>query len=74
MLSKHHSLSEEFAPYKDTCTQLKQNDQEFHHLWHEFHHIDKQINKTESVMTASHLKRRRLKVQDEIYARLRTCA
>ncbi|QGP53290.1 hypothetical protein PsalMR5_00696 [Piscirickettsia salmonis] len=74
MLSKHHNLSEEFALYKKTCNQLKQQDLEFHQLWQQFHHIDKEINKTISVITASQLKRQRLKIQDAIYSRLKACA
>ena len=72
----NHSLANELPEYREKIHALKLSDQHFHKLFNEYHEVDKEIHRLEtedSPVTDEHmetLKKQRLLLKDQLYARL----
>lgn len=72
----HHPLVHEFPEHRETLHRLKLNDTHFARLAAEYEEIDKEIVRIEdeveaaSDVTLETLKKRRLLLKDQLYARL----
>ncbi|MCF6323443.1 MAG: DUF465 domain-containing protein [Gammaproteobacteria bacterium] len=76
MLEHHHDLSREFPEFKTRIHEFKQNDRHLIKLYDQYQEIDKELFRIEEgIETPSDeytetLKKRRLKIKDELYAML----
>jgi uncharacterized protein YdcH (DUF465 family) len=74
MTIEHHSFAEEFPEFKDLIHELKLNDNHFKRLFDEYDSVDKEVVRFEQeveVACDEHLedvKKKRLKLKDELYA------
>lgn len=77
MVIEHHDLVHEFPEYRHQIHELKQKDTHFARLFDEYHEVDREIRRIEQeIETPSdayteELKKRRVKLKDELYAMLR---
>lgn len=77
MLGESHELTEEFPEFKDRIAELRSHDEHFAELCGEYERINKEVIhiENESVNTSDfyweNLKKRRLKLKDELYVMLR---
>jgi len=73
MPEHHHDLASEFPEFKQRIHELKQNDRHFIKLYDEYQEIDKEVFRIEEeIETPSDeytetLKKKRLKLKDELY-------
>ena len=73
---EHHPLVHEFPEHRDALHQLKLSDAHFARLTEEYETVDKEIVRIEddiqaaSDVTLETLKKQRLQLKDQIYARL----
>lgn len=73
----HHDIGREFPQFRDRIHELKTGDAHFARLFDEYHQVDKEIARIEQEVqpasddAAEELKRRRVKLKDEIFAMLR---
>lgn len=73
----HHDIGREFPEYRDRIHDLKTGNAHFARLFDEYHAVDKEIARIEQEVqpasddAAEELKRRRVKLKDEIFAMLR---
>ncbi len=78
MTLEHHDLHHEFPEFKDAIHQLKVNDHHFARLFGEYHTATSEVEKLEGVgipvgdATFEELKKKRLRLKDELYAILRS--
>ncbi len=78
MSEEHHDLVHEFPEYREQIHQLKINNLHFQKLFETHHDLQKQINRFEvdiEVTTDEHLeelKKKRLKVKDELFGMLQS--
>ncbi len=74
MPEHHHDLANEFPAFKARIHELKQNDRHFIKQYDEYQDVDKEVFRIEEgIETPSDeytetLKKRRLKLKDELYA------
>ncbi len=77
MFGEHHDLVHEFPEYREQIHQLKLSDHHFARLFDEYHTVDREVRRIESqIETPSDhylesLKKRRLRLKDELYEMLR---
>lgn len=77
MIEHHHDLAHEFPQLKARIRELKQSDHHFTRLYQEYQDVDKEIFRIEEeIETPSdeyteELKKKRLKLKDELYAILK---
>ena len=80
MTIEHHNLLHEFPEFKDKIHQLKTSNHHFARLFDEYHLATAEVEKLEGlgvpVADASfeELKKKRLKLKDELYGMLRAQA
>ncbi|HEX5392993.1 MAG TPA: DUF465 domain-containing protein [Rhodocyclaceae bacterium] len=80
MSIEHHDLHHEFPEFKDTIHQLKTSNNHFARLFDEYHVTTAGVEKLEgegvpvSDTTFDALKKKRLKLKDELYSILRASA
>jgi len=73
----HHDLHHEFPEFKDAIHQLKSNNNHFARLFDEYHVATSEVEKLEGTgipvgdNTFEELKKKRLKLKDELYGILR---
>ncbi len=73
----HHDIGREFPEYRDRIHSLKTSNAHFARLFDEYHELDKQVARIEQEIEptsddhAEELKKRRLKLKDELFAMLR---
>ena len=73
----HHDIGREFPEYRDRIHSLKTGNAHFARLFDEYHDLDKQVARIEQEIepasdeAAEELKKRRLKLKDELFAMLR---
>ena len=71
-----HDLVDEFPEFKNEIVKLKAEDQRFGHLFAEYHQVNGEVRDVEehdvpiSDVVFEELKKRRLKLKDELYALL----
>lgn len=71
-----HDLLDEFPEYKSEILRLKTEDQRFALLYDEYHSVNTEVRNVEehdvpiSDLVFEELKKRRLKLKDEVYAML----
>lgn len=76
MLGEHHGLAHEFPDYRDRIHELKMADEHFRELMQRYDDVNTKVEhyeqKGEPVAdeTLEELKKERLHLKDEIYARL----
>jgi uncharacterized protein YdcH (DUF465 family) len=76
MTPEHHDLVHEFPEYKDAIHVLKTGNNHFRKLFDEYHALDKEIIRAEQeIETPSdahmeELKKKRLKLKDELFGML----
>ena len=76
MTPGHHDLHHEFPEFKDTIRELKMNDNHFARLFDEYHVATTEVEKLEGQgvpvgdQVFDALKKKRLKLKDELYAML----
>lgn len=69
-----HDLLDEFPEYKNEILRLKTTDQSFARLYDEYHKVNTEVRNVEehdvpiSDLAFEELKKRRLKLKDEVYA------
>lgn len=74
MLGEKHDLIHEFPEHKDRIHELKLNDHHFAKLFDEYHEIEHEVrrieegNETPSDEYTEELKKKRLKLKDDLYA------
>ncbi len=74
MPEHHHDLAREFPEFKTRIHEFKQNDRHFIKLYAEYQEVDKEVFRIEEgIETPSDeyietLKKRRLKLKDELYS------
>lgn len=77
MSEASHDLAHEFPEYKDKIHELKTSNGRFTHLARDYHDVAKELHRIEvGIDTPSDayvegLKRKRLKLKDELYAMLK---
>ena len=73
MFGEHHNLEHEFPEYLERIAQLKTNDPHFAELYQAYHAIDDEVYRIEEqIETPSDyytedLKKKRVKLKDELY-------
>lgn len=73
----HHDLHHEFPEFKDAIHQLKSSNNHFARLFDEYHVATSEVEKLEGTgvpvgdSTFEELKKKRLKLKDELYGILR---
>ena len=73
----HHDIRREFPEYRDRIHSLKTSNAHFARLFYEYHELYKQVARVEQEIEptsddhAEALKKRRLKLKDELFAMLR---
>ena len=73
----HHDIGREFPENRDRIHSLKTSNAHFARLFDEYHELDKQVARVEQEIEptsddhAEALKKRRLKLKDELFAMLR---
>ena len=73
----HHDIGRELPEYRDRIHSLKTSNAHFARLFDEYHELDKQVARIEQEIEptsddhAEELKKRRLKLKDELFAMLR---
>lgn len=73
---EHHDLHHEFPEFKETIHQMKVGNHHFAKLFDEYHHVNREVitlegkNVPVADETAEELKKRRLKLKDELYSML----
>lgn len=78
MTIEHHDLHHEFPEFKDAIHNLKTSNNHFARLFNEYHVATSEVEKLEGKgvpvddATFEDLKKKRLKLKDELYAMLRT--
>ena len=76
MTPEHHDLHHEFPEFKDAIRELKMNDNHFARLFDEYHVATTEVEKLEGQgvpvgdQEFDALKKKRLKLKDELYAML----
>ncbi len=76
MFGESHDIHHDFPQYRDTIKQLHDNDSDFQNIYREYHAVDHEIHYIEqnvepvSDVYAEHLKKKRVLLKDQIYARL----
>ncbi|MDZ7711318.1 MAG: DUF465 domain-containing protein [Roseovarius sp.] len=71
-----HELHEEFPEFEEKITELKQSDAHFARLAEEYHEVNRQVHRAETLVEpmeeqAEHgLRRERARLKDEIYRML----
>ena len=76
MLGEHHGLAHEFPEYRDRIHELKMSDEHFHQLMERYDEVNTKVERYEQEgepvadETLEELKKERLNLKDEIYARL----
>lgn len=76
MFGEHHKLAEEFPEFKDRIHELKTHDPHFAEVYDEYTDVDNQIYRIEEQIEAAsdayteELKKKRLRLKDELYALL----
>ena len=77
MHNEQHDLSHEFPEYRDRIHTLKMESAHFRTLFDEYHNLDRQVHRADTDVEplsdehAEELKKRRLKLKDELYALLK---
>ncbi|HID50225.1 MAG TPA: DUF465 domain-containing protein [Chromatiales bacterium] len=77
MFGEHHDLAHEFPELKEQIHNLKINNLHFARLFEEYENLDKEIYRIEEQIENTsdtymeELKKKRLKVKDELYAMLK---
>ncbi len=77
MLGEHHDLVHEFPEYREKIHQLKVGDQHFARLFDAYHEVDREIRRIEMEIETpgdsylESLKKRRVRLKDELYEMLR---
>ncbi|MCK9284563.1 MAG: DUF465 domain-containing protein [Rhodocyclaceae bacterium] len=80
MAVEHHDLHHEFPEYKETIHKLKTGNSHFSRLFDEYHVATVEVEKLEGKgipvgdTTFDDLKKKRLKLKDELYSMLRAAA
>jgi uncharacterized protein YdcH (DUF465 family) len=76
VFGEHHDLLHEFPEYKDRIDELKSKDAEFARLCEEFDALDEELLKiqqeieTPSDIYVENLKKKRVHLKDQLYAKL----
>ncbi len=77
MSIEHHDLHHEFPEYKEAIHRLKTSNSHFSRLFDEYHLTNTEVEKLEGAgipvddVTFEELKKKRLKLKDELYSMLR---
>lgn len=72
-----HELAEEFPEFKERIHELKASDGHFQRLFDDYHEVNREVHRAEAAglnISDEHyeeLKRKRMGLKDEIYARLK---
>ncbi len=80
MYGEHHDLLHEFPEHKDRIHALKTSDHHFARLFDEYHEVDKEIRRIEQQIETppdhyvEALKKKRLRLKDELYEMIQACA
>lgn len=80
MFGESHDIYQEFPEYQDMIKQLHDSDTEFKNIYSEYHAITHEIDEIEhnvetvSDVYAEDLKKKRVLLKDQIYARLEASA
>jgi uncharacterized protein len=76
MFGESHEIHQDFPQYRDMINQLHESDVEFKNIYHEYNAVNHEIDAIEhnvepvSDEYAEHLKKKRVLLKDQIYARL----
>ncbi len=74
MFNETHHLIEEFPEFKEKIQELKSSNKHFKHLFDKYEELDKEIHSVAQEVRAisdehaEELKKKRLKLKDELYA------
>lgn len=77
MTIEHHDLHHEFPEFKDSIHQLKVDNNHFARLFDEYHLATSEVERLEGLgvpvddISIEDMKKKRLKLKDELYAMLR---
>ncbi len=77
MLGEHHDLVHEFPEYRERIHDLKVGNHHFARLFDEYHELDREIHRIEMEIETpgdrylESLKKRRVRLKDELYEMLR---
>lgn len=77
MFGEHHDIPHEFPEYKEVIPQLCEQDHDFQQLYQQYHDVDEEVLQIEQNLKpvsdtyAEDLKKQRVHLKDQIYARLR---
>jgi uncharacterized protein YdcH (DUF465 family) len=77
MYGEHHDLAHDFPEYREKIHELKQADKHFANLFDEYHKVDREVRRIEQgIETPSDeyvetLKKKRLQLKDQLFARLK---
>ena len=80
MSIEHHDLHHEFPEFKEAIHRLKTSDNHFARLFDDYHTATREVEKLEGVgvpvgdAAFEDLKKRRLKLKDDLYAMLSSAA
>lgn len=80
MINESHDLAHEFPEYRQAIHDCKMNNQHFAKLFDEYHDVARAIYRIEAGIEntsdehAENLKKKRLKLKDELYAILQKAA
>lgn len=78
MHNEQHDLAHEFPEFKERIHTLKIENERFRGLFDEYHQVDKQVHRADTDVEplsdehAEELKKRRVKLKDELYAMLKS--
>lgn len=78
MFGEHHDLVHEFPEYKDKIHELKTHNAHFSRLFDDYHEVDREVRRIEqdiettSDAYAEELKKKRLKLKDELFSMLKS--
>jgi uncharacterized protein YdcH (DUF465 family) len=77
MHNEQHDLGHEFPEYREQIHTLKLSDAHFRNMSDEYHALDRQIHRAETDVEPmddeplQHLKERRVRLKDDLYAMLK---